>query len=345
MAHLSAAGRPPSARLVIGLIAGIATFQALMLLAFAWPATESGPREVPIAVAGPEQVIAQLEQGLANAPGADDGTPAFDVTVVADEAAATDAIHDRDVYGALVVSPEGGRLLVASGGGPAVARMLQNAASAAIPDDVPLEVRDVVPPTEDDPSGSGLATGVLPLVLTSAAGGLVAGLALRRTGHRLASVAGLAVVAGFVAAALVQPVLGITDGSYWALAGTIALIVGAISAIVAGLGAVFGVAGAGLGMALMVLLGNPLSAAVSAPEMLPQPWGALGQLMPPGAGVTAVRSVGFFDGAAAGTPLLVLGIWLAAGLALVLTGALRKPDAGASEAIVAHHGEPAVRSS
>lgn len=345
MSHLAAAGRPPSARLVIGLIAGIATFQALMLLAFAWPATESGPREVPIAVAGPEQVVAQLEQGLTNAPGADDGTPAFDVTVVADEAAATDAILDRDVYGALVVSPEGAELLVASGGGPAVARLLQNASSVAVPDDVQLQVRDVVPPTENDPSGSGFATGILPLVLTSAAGGLVAGLALRRTGYRLAFVAGLAVVAGLVAAALVQPVLGITDGSYWALAGTIALIVGAIAATVAGLGAALGTAGAGLGMALMVLVGNPLSAAISAPEMLPQPWGAVGQFLPPGAGVTAVRSVGFFDGAAAGMPLIVLGVWLAAGLALILAGALRRSDGGPSEAIVADHGEPAVRSS
>lgn len=343
MSHLSLSDRPPSIRVVVGLIAGIATFQALMLLVFTWPATDSGPREVPIAVAGPEQAIGPLEQALTAAPGADQGTPAFDVTAVADEAAATEAIADRDVYGAVVVSPESSHLLVASGAGPAVARLLQNAVTTAVPDDVQLEIRDVAPPTEDDPTGAGLTTSVLPLVLTSAAGGLLAGITLRRTGHRLAFVAGLAVVAGLVAAALIQPVLGITDGSYWALAGTIALLVGGIAATVAGLGSVLGVGGAGLGMALMILVGNPLSSAASAPEMLPQPWGEVGQLLPPGAGATLVRSVGFFDGAAAGSPLLVLGIWLAIGVALILAGTLRKSDAGAGEAIVADHDEPATR--
>ena len=64
----------------------------------------------------------------------------------------------------------------------------------------------------------------------------------------------------------------------------------------------------------MIFVGNPLSAAASAPEMLPQPWGDVGQFLPPGAGVSALRSVAFFDGAAAGTPILVLSVWLVAGL-------------------------------
>jgi hypothetical protein len=132
----------------------------------------------------------------------------------------------------------------------------------------------------------------------------------------------LSVVAGVVAAAIIPPVLGITDGSYLALAGVIALIVGAVSATVVGLGAVLGRGGALLGVLLGLFVGNPLSAAASAPEMLPQPWGALGQLMPPGAGATGVRSVGFFDGTAIGEPILVLSAWLLAGLVLVWVGGL-----------------------
>jgi hypothetical protein len=73
----------------------------------------------------------------------------------------------------------------------------------------------------------------------------------------------------------------------------------------------------------MVFLANPLSAAATAPQMLPRPWGDLGQLMPAGAGVTAVRSVAFFDGAALGTPALVLSIWLLVGLALIAVGRTR----------------------
>jgi hypothetical protein len=61
--------------------------------------------------------------------------------------------------------------------------------------------------------------------------------------------------------------------------------------------------------------------------MLPQPWGEIGQFLPPGAGVSLVRSVAFFDGAGARMPLVVLTVWLLAGLALVVAGARRSPFA------------------
>ncbi len=314
---------PSGVRLVIGLIVGVVAVQALMLLAFAWPASNGGPREVPIAVAGPPEVVGQVEQSLAAVPGRDADVPAFEVVQVADEAAATEAIMDREVYGAVVVGPNGPQLLVASAGSPAVAQMLRTAAAELAPGET-AEVQDVVPLPADDPTGAGLTAGVLPLVLTSAAGGLaIALLATRRT-ERFAAVVGLAVVAGLASAALLKYGLNVLDGSYWELSGVLALVVGALAAAVAGLGAVLGRAGAALGLAIMILLGNPFSAAASAPEFLPQPWGELGQLLPPGAGITAVRSAAFFDGAAIGQPLLVLSIWLAAGLLLVLLGRTRR---------------------
>lgn len=73
----------------------------------------------------------------------------------------------------------------------------------------------------------------------------------------------------------------------------------------------------------MMLVANPLSGATSAPELLPRPWGAIGQAMPAGAGGTLLRSVAFYDGARSGTPLTVLLIWSAAGLLLLGAGALR----------------------
>ena len=42
----------------------------------------------------------------------------------------------------------------------------------------------------------------------------------------------------------------------------------------------------------MVLVGNPFSGVGSAPELLPQPVGGIGQLMPPGAGGNLLRSTG-----------------------------------------------------
>ncbi|HEU4541423.1 MAG TPA: hypothetical protein VFR23_09885 [Jiangellaceae bacterium] len=322
---------PTGPRLVIGLIVGVVAAQALMLFAFAWPASHSGPREVPVAVAGPQEVVGQVEQTLASVPSRDDGVPAFDVVQVEDEAAATEAITDRDVYGAVVVGPDGPRLLVASAASPAVAQMLRTAA-AELSQTEGVAVEDVVPTASDDPTGAGLPAGVLPLVLTSAAGGLAISLLLARRSERLVGVAGLAVAAGLASAALLRYGLGVVDGPYWELAGVVALMVGAVAAAVAGLGAVFGRVGAGLALAVMILLGNPFSAAPTAPEFLPQPWGELGQLLPPGAGITAVRSVGFFDGAALAQPLLVLSIWLVTGLLLVLLGPTGRGTVDVSEA-------------
>ena len=79
-----------------------------------------------------------------------------------------------------------------------------------------------------------------------------------------------------------------------------ALFTGAIAAIVAGLSAVLGRAGIALGAVVVFVLGNPLSGLATAPELLPQPWGALGQFLPPGAGATLLRSAGYFDWAGAG---------------------------------------------
>ena len=70
----------------------------------------------------------------------------------------------------------------------------------------------------------------------------------------------------------------------------------------------------------MFLVGNPLSAVASAPELLPQPWGEIGQYLPVGAGATLLRSTAFFDGAGATTPLWVLLGYAIIGLLLTVIG-------------------------
>jgi len=113
-------------------------------------------------------------------------------------------------------------------------------------------------------------------------------------------------------------------GDYLANAAAVALLALAMAAAMAGLGAVLGGAGIVLAVLAVFLLGNPLSGLTSAPELLPQPWGAIGQLLPPGAGGTLLRSVAFFDGAGGSSPALVLAAWAGAGLLLaVATGRSR----------------------
>jgi hypothetical protein len=124
---------------------------------------------------------------------------------------------------------------------------------------------------------------------------------------------------------VVQGWLDALSGSYWANSGAIALTATAIALTLVGLHALLGPPGIGLGAVVLFLLGNPLSGVASAPEMLPSGWGTLGQLLPPGAGAGLLRSTAFFDGAASGGPLLVLGCWAAGGAALLgLAAVLRR---------------------
>ena len=83
-----------------------------------------------------------------------------------------------------------------------------------------------------------------------------------------------------------------------------------------------GRAGLGLLVIALILLGSPWSWLTSAPEMLPAPWGTIGQL-PPGSTGTLPRGRALFDGAATTRPALILSGWLIAGLARFGAGALR----------------------
>lgn len=300
---------------VAGLVVGVGALVALVVTALSWPVLNSAPRDVPIAVAAPGPV----SEALAGQLSAVTGKGAFEVSAVADRAAAEQAIMDREVYGAIVVGPDGGEVLTASGASPAIAQSLAQVAANA-PEQVggPFPVTDLAPLTPDDPRGAGLATAVLPLVIAGLVSGAVCGLRVRGRARQVATWSTLAVLGGLVVTGVVQGWLGAFPGSFWANAGVLALGVAAVGAVTLGLVRLVGVPGVGLTALVMVLLGSPLSGAQSAPELLPTGWGALGQLLPPGATGTALRSVAWFDGAGSGPAFLVLACWVLAGMVLVL---------------------------
>ncbi|ADB33051.1 hypothetical protein Kfla_4001 [Kribbella flavida DSM 17836] len=308
---------------VLGAAALLTVLTAVLLTAFAWPSVRASVQDLPIAVAGPPAAVAQVSAAL------DRQLPdGFRVTAVPDTAAAERLIRDRKVYGAIDLSSGTPKVIIASAGSAAVAQTLQSVASGlgrAQADDAgtPVAVRDLAAFPADDPRGAGLVAGALPLVM----GGLLAaflltnlvrGIARRVTGALVfASMGGLAVVA------ILQYWLGSLDGSFWANSGAVALGIAATSLTILGLRSLLGYAGFGLGAVTMMLIGNPLSGSSTAPEMLPGWSGALGQLLPPGASGQLLRSTGFFDGHGIAQPVIVLGSWLALGLALCFAGALR----------------------
>ncbi|WP_280338658.1 hypothetical protein [Nocardia neocaledoniensis] len=289
--------------------------QALLLIAFAWPAVNLAPRDLPIAVSGPQatQLSMQLHQRSPDA---------FSITTLADADAARTALADNEIYGAIVTGNGAPQVLVASAASPAVAQQL-TAVAQQLGGAAPAPVEDVVATDPDDPRGAGFGSMVLPLVMSGIAAGVLLTLLVSTLGGRLAGLFTFAVAGGLLSTLVFHTWLSIVPGSYLELSAIAGLSAFAVAATIVGLAAAIGRAGIGLGALTMLLIGNPFSAATSAPELLPQPWGTIGQLCPPGATASLMRAVAYFDGAGALAPFAVLLTWSAVGLALLGVGALR----------------------
>ncbi|GAA0296684.1 ABC transporter permease [Streptomyces turgidiscabies] len=295
---------------------------ALALWAFAWPAARIAPRDLPLGVAGPASAVTQVERQLSSHKGA------FELHHYADEAAARDAVENRTVYGAVVVTAPGPKLLTASAASPLVAQFLQQAVTAQAARSggpgAQVTTVDVVPAAAKDPRGAAFGASVLPLALAGVAAGAAVTLLGLRGVRAVGALLAAAALVGVVAAALVHSWLGVITGDWWTEAAVLGLTTLAVSGAVAGLAALLGTAGIGIGGLTVILLGNSFSGATSAPQLLPEPVGTIGQWLPPGAGASLLRSVSFFDGAASFGPALTLTWWAALGLGAVLLGSALK---------------------
>ncbi|ADD42353.1 ABC transporter permease [Stackebrandtia nassauensis] len=307
----------PTPWLKIGIsILGLVALLTVILLAFALPALKSEPHDIPLAVAGPataaEQVADQLEAKDAET---------FDLTVIETEDEARELIDDREVYGAIVIGPQGMTMYTASAASPAVSTMLtQMAAKMSAESGAKVPVEDVHPAADDDPNQRGLAAGALPLALAGYISAIMLALTVVGTLRQVIGLIVLTSVAAATLIAILQFWFGSIAGDYWINTAAGALGISAAAWMVLGLHAVLGKAGLGLGAATLILLGNPLSGLASAPELLPTGWSTVGQLLPPGATGTLLRSTGFFDGTGSTQAIWVLAVWVAVGVLMYAIG-------------------------
>jgi hypothetical protein len=299
--------------LVLALTAGL----SLILALFVGVAVNSGPNGVNLAVAGPPAAIEQIKAGISQQAGPD----AFDVTVVADGAAARSALEQRTADGAIVIGADGPTVLTASAGSPAIAQLLTGAAAhlanpttAAGP-----AVVDVVALPTGDSRGLGLASGSFPMIIAGLALGAACAFALRNKWVIISTTVGGAVAIG-VSFAGIFDWLGVSGGHFLAEASAIALTVATGALLVAGLARLLGAAGIGVGALILLLIGNPLSGIATSPRFLPAPWGELGQWLPTGAGGTLLRTVSYFPEASVAWPMTILLGWALLGALGVIFG-------------------------
>jgi hypothetical protein len=308
-----------TARRVAVVVLAIAVAQAVLALLFAWPAGRATPHGVPIAVAGPALMAEAGARSLEKSP-----PGGFTVTRLPDLTAARAAVMQRRVYGAVVIEDQGLRLLVASGASPAIAQQLVQALDAvqARAQGASLQVEDLAPTPGRDPRGLVPGTALLALLITSIGGGYLIFSRFPRPAERVAGLIGLAVAAGAAGELVLHGVLGALDGPVLAEAAVVGLVVLGAAAATTAFGVIADTAGIALAAVLVVAVGYPISGAISAPELVPQPWGAVGRILPAGAGSSALRSVAFFDGAGATGPMIVLCGWSALALLVIAAPAL-----------------------
>ncbi|MFJ8861469.1 ABC transporter permease [Streptomyces sp. NPDC102451] len=323
-------------RRAVAVILLVPLIVTLSLWAFAWPAARIAPRDLPVGIAGAAPAADQLQSRFEQREGA------FEIHRYEDEAAAREAVEDRVVYGAVVVTGEGPRLLTASAASPVVSQLLTEAVKGAAPAGTDIPVTDVVAAPEADPRGAALGASILPLALAGVAAGALVNVMGLRGARAAVALTGAAGLVGIAATAVAHSWLGVLTGDWWTEAGVIGLTVLAIASAVGGLAALLGPKGIGVGALLMVLLGNSFSGVTSAPQLLPEPVGMIGQWLPPGAGGSLLRSVAFFDGAAAGGAVLTLTAWAVLGLAAVLVGSRRRPGQVGPAEPSANRREPAL---
>ncbi|ONH59777.1 hypothetical protein CcI49_13570 [Frankia sp. CcI49] len=322
-AAAAAASVSVSVRKIVTVVLGLTALLAVLLLAFGLPASNTGAHGVPIGVvadgAGAEQAADQLR--------------GFTVTRYETAAAARTAILHRDIYGALDLSSGGTvRVQVASASSYSAAQLVEQAAGAvASSRGATTTVQDVRPFPADDTHGAGLSAGALPMALGGWIGAVVIMLLIQTPGRRVAAALGLAVAGGFALTAVIRFVIGTFDTNYLITSTGAMLGLAATAMTVLGLRNLLGGLGLGIAAIALVVLGNPLSGLASAPEMLPRPWGALGQFLPPGAVGTLLRDLALFDGHGSTRPLLVLLGWLAGGCLCFWLGVRRNRDQLQSE--------------
>jgi hypothetical protein len=304
-------------RPAIGLAAVIG-FQLLLASVFLGVLHKPALHNAPVAVVGTARLASEVDHGAAGA---------IRLVPQPSVAAARAAISQEQAYGAIVSTGTGEELLTASADSPGTANILtQEFTLAAAKAGVPLQVRDLEPLPASDPAGTSayylvigwmLGGYVGATVLSFMIGGMRSG-SLRHALMRLGLLAAYAVCSGLLGALLIGPVMGIVSGYNLALAGVGMLLVFGAAAATAALQAALGLPGTLIAIIAMVVFGNPTAGASIATPLLASPWNVIGRGLPPGAGLSAARSVIYLDGNGLAQPLAVLSVYVVAGALGVL---------------------------
>jgi hypothetical protein len=310
---------------VLGMLA-LTLFVVAMIASYSGAFAKPTLHHLDVAVAAPEQVVDGIR-----------GQDALDVTQVRDDAAARASVYERKTDAAYVVTPDGRlAIYVAGGGGHSVASAAETV-GRAIAQQAHLDpvVTDVAPASAGDPSGTVEFYAIIFISIGASVAAALLGAVMgtvRRLDVLLLRSATLTAYSAVLAGAVtvyVDAVLGALTGHTWQVFGVLWLYSMAVAGAVTGVSAAFGTVASTSLTAFLVVVGNAAAAGPVGRPLLSGFYATFTAIVPQGSGVSLLRSVLYFGGNGAQTPLITLAGWGAAGCLLAIAAVTTRVNYGA----------------
>ena len=296
-----------------------------MIASYAGAFAKPTLHHLEVAVAGPTQLVDAV-----------DNRAELDITRVDDDAAARAAVLERRTDAALVVQPAGRLdIYVAGGGGHSVAAAAE-AVGRAVAGEAGLTpaVTDIAPTSAGNPSGTVEFYAIIFVSLGASIGAAAFGFlvgAVRRPwtlALRTVTLVTYAALLAGVVTVYVDAGIDALSAHPWQIFGALWLYAMAVGGAVTGVSAAFGTVAALAVTAFLVIVGNAAAAGPVGLPLLSGFYTAFNGIVPQGSGVALLRSIEYFGGHGALTPVVTLAIWAVTGAALAaLATTVRMPAA------------------
>ncbi len=293
--------------LTVFVVAMIASYSG----AFARPTLH----HLTVAVAAPEKVVDAIR-----------GQGSLSVNEVGDATAARDQVRERKADSAFVVTPTGEmEIYVAGGGGRSVATAAETVGrEIATRGGLAATVEDVAPTSAADPSGTVEFYAIIFISIGASLGATAFGYIMGKVHKpgrfmlRTLTLIGYSALLAGVVTIYVDAALGALSGHTWAVFGALWLYAMAVAGAVTGVAAAFGTFASALLTLFLVVVGNAAAAGPVGRPLLSGFYSTFTMIVPQGSGVALLRSISYFAGNGAQTPLITLAIWGAAGCLLAV---------------------------
>lgn len=185
-----------------------------------------------------------------------------------------------------------------------------------------VKLTDVVPLTNNDPTGMGLTLSIIPLTIAGLMGGLAISLLATTRFQRLLGATTFSLLGGVFSALLLHSWLGVIPGNFVAVTTALALSLLATTAFHTGLYTLWHKRGLVLAVFTTAFLGLPLTTFGLPAGFLPYGLGTVGQGLIPGATSTLTRNLAYFPAASTAGFWIILLLWALVGCFLTVAKAM-----------------------